>query len=167
VKFWDASAIVPLVIREAGSDLVRPWLRDDPNIVLWALTRVELVSAIERRAREKKLTAKQRTLALGRIERISRDAHEVSDVVAVRSRAVPLLARHALRAADAVQLSAALLVAEPELPSLTMVVLDRRLAEAAEREGLRVLTWPEDRLPPPEDHAAVAAPKRAGRRAKR
>jgi len=145
VKFWDASALVPLVIREAGSDLVRSWLRDDPDLVLWALTRVELVSAIERRAREKKLSSRQRALALGRIERISKDAHEVSDVVAVRSRAVPLLARHPIGAADAVQLSAALIISDPEPSSLTVVALDRRLAEAAEREGLRVLTWPEEK----------------------
>jgi predicted nucleic acid-binding protein len=144
VKFWDASAVVPLIIKEAGSELVRPWLRDDPDMVLWILSRLELVSAIERRARERKLTARQRTLALGRIERLSKDAHEVSDVAAVRSRAVPLLARHPLRAADAVQLSAALVVADPEPSSLTLVALDRRLAEAAQREGLRVLTWPED-----------------------
>ena len=144
MKFWDASAVVPLIIREAGSDLVRPWLRDDPDMVLWILSRLELVSAIERRARERKLTARQRALALGRIERLSKDAHEVSDVAAVRSRAVPLLARHPLRAADAVQLSAALLVADPDPSSLTVVALDRRLAEAAQREGFRVLTWPED-----------------------
>jgi predicted nucleic acid-binding protein len=144
VKFWDASAIVPLIIREPGSALVRPWLRDDPDMVLWILTRLELVSAIERRAREGRLTSRQRTLALGRIERLSKDAHEVSDVAAVRSRAVPLLGRHPLRAADAAQLSAALLVADPEPSSLTLVVLDRRLAEAAEREGLRVLSWPDD-----------------------
>jgi uncharacterized protein len=144
VKFWDASAVVPLIIREAGSDLVRPWLRDDPDMVVWILSRLELVSAIERRARERKLTARQRTLALERIQRLSKDAHEVSDVAAVRSRAVPLLARHPLRAADAAQLGAALLVADPEPSSLTLVVLDRRLAEAAQREGFRVLTWPED-----------------------
>jgi predicted nucleic acid-binding protein len=135
---------VPLIIREAGSDLVRPWLRDDPDMVLWILSRLELVSAIERRARERKLTARQRALALARIERLSKEAHEVSDVAAVRSRAVPLLARHPLRAADAVQLSAALLVADPDPSSLTVVALDRRLAEAAQREGFRVLTWPED-----------------------
>jgi hypothetical protein len=37
---------------------------------------------------------------------------------------------------------AALLIAESESSSLAMVVLDRRLAEAAEREGLQVVTWP-------------------------
>jgi len=57
-------------------------------------------------------------------------------------RALPLLARHPLRAADAAQLGAALLVADPDPASLVMVVLDRRLAAAAEREGLVVLTWP-------------------------
>lgn len=144
MRFWDASAVVPLVVREPGSELVRGWLREDADMVLWILTRLELVSAIERRARERKLTSRQRALALGRIERLTRDAHEVSDVVAARSRAVPLLARHPLRAADSAQLGAALLVADPEPSSLTFVVLDRRLAEAAQREGLRVLTWSED-----------------------
>lgn len=143
MKFWDASAVVPLVVKEAGSDLARRWLREDGDMVLWALTRLELVSAIERRARERQLTARQRTQALARVERISRDAHEVGDVAAVRARAVPLLARHPLRAADATQLGAALLVADPEPSSLTLVVLDRRLAAAAEREGFSVLTWPE------------------------
>ena len=65
-------------------------------------------------------------------------------MVAVRSRAVPLLARHALRAADAAQLGAALIVADPEPSSLVMVVFDHRLAVAAEREGLSVFTWPEE-----------------------
>lgn len=112
-------------------------------MVLWILTRLELVSAIERRAREARLSSSQRSRALESIERLARDAHEVSDVAAVRSRAVPLLARHSLRAADAAQLGAALLVADPEPASLTLVVLDRRLAAAAEREGLDVLTWPD------------------------
>ncbi len=61
----------------------------------------------------------------------------------MRTRALPLLARHPLRAADATQLGAALVIADPDPSSLTMVVLDPRMAHAAEREGLRVLTWPE------------------------
>jgi uncharacterized protein len=148
LRFWDASAVVPLIVKEAGSALARRWLRDDADMVLWSLTRLELVSAVERRARERHLSARQRTLALARIERIGRDAHEVADVVAVRARAVPLLGRHPLRAADAAQLGAALVVADPEPSSLTLVVLDRRLAAAAEREGLNVLTWPDAQTAP-------------------
>jgi antitoxin (DNA-binding transcriptional repressor) of toxin-antitoxin stability system len=79
-----------------------------------------------------------------RLERLAgRASHEVSDLAAVRVRAIALLARHSRRAADAMQLGAALLVAAPDPASLIMTVLDKRLAAAAEREGLRVLTWPE------------------------
>ena len=142
MRFWDASALVPLVVQEKGSALVRGWLREDPGVILWGLTRLELASAIERRAREGLLKAPERNRALDRLERITADAHEVSDLAAVRVRGVALLARHPLRAADAAQLGAALLVADPDPSSLAMVVLDQRLANAAEREGLRVITWP-------------------------
>ena len=143
MRFWDASAVLPLVIEEAGSELARRWINEDSDVVLWGLTRVEVVSAVERSAREGRLSATARRAALERSHRIAGDAHEVTDLSAVRSRAVALLARHPLRAADAAQLAAALLIAETDPASLAMVVLDRRLASAAEREGLHVLTWPE------------------------
>lgn len=57
----------------------------------------------------------------------------------MRSRALGLLARHPLRAADAGQLGAALLVQEQLARPLTFVCLDRRLSLAAELEGLRVI----------------------------
>jgi predicted nucleic acid-binding protein len=143
VRFWDASAVLPLVVEEAGSELVTPWLKQDSEIVLWGWSRVEIASAIERRAREGQLTGAERVALLSRAERLANDAHEVLDISAVRVRAIALLARHGLRAADAAQLGAALLVAEADPASLTMVVLDRRLAAAAAREGLRVLGWPD------------------------
>lgn len=143
MRFWDASAVLPLIVEESGSELSLRWLREDADIILWGLTRVELASAIERRAREQMLRPADRAAALRRCERLANDAHEVTDLSAVRVRAIALLARHSLRAADALQLGAALLVADPDPASLTMAVLDRRLAAAAEREGLRVLTWGE------------------------
>ncbi len=143
MRFWDASALVPLVVEEAATELCLSWLRQDADVVVWGLTRLELVSAIERRAREGLLAPSQRIQALRKIDRLSAGANEVTDLLAVRNRAQHLLARHALRAADAAQLAAALLVADPEPSSLCMVALDRRLAEAAVREGLEVLTWAE------------------------
>lgn len=140
MRFWDASALVPLLVEEANTALVTDWLKEDRDVIVWGMTRVELASAIERRAREGLLDRSQRAAALKRAERLTGDAHEVSDLPAVRARAVALLARHALRAADAAQLGAALLVADPDPSSLTVVVLDQRLAEAAEREGLDVLS---------------------------
>jgi len=111
-------------------------------VALWALTRVELASAIERRAREGSLDASQRRAALANVRRFADDAHEVTDLASVRARATAALARHALRAADALQLGAALVLSDPDPGSWTFVVLDARLADAAEREGFDVLTVP-------------------------
>ncbi len=142
MRFWDASAVVPLIIEEANTALVRTWLDEDVDVALWGLTRMEVVSAIERRAREGRLTASQRIAGLQRMATFADAAHEVTDLLAVRTKGVPLLARHAIRAADAAQLGAALAIAEADPGTLTMVVLDRRMAEAAAREGLAVLTAP-------------------------
>ena len=63
-------------------------------------------------------------------------------MLAVRPRALALLARHPLRAADAGQLGAALLVQDEMAAPLDFVCLDRRLADAAELESLRVIPEP-------------------------
>lgn len=144
MRFWDASALMPLVVEEAGTPLALSWIGEDANVCVWALTRLELSSAVERRAREGRLSAAKRRAALRRVERLTADSHEIVDLPLVRSRALAVLSRHPLRAADAAQLGAALALADPDPSSLEMVVLDRRLAVAAEREGLRVLTWPDE-----------------------
>ncbi len=137
MRYWDASALVPLVISEPSSETVRAWLSDDERIVTWAWTRVEITSAVERRARQGLLSRTQRRDALGRFEALGETWDEVTDVLAVRSRAIPLLARHPLRAADAAQLAAALLVSEQVVVGFAFVCLDETLTSAAEREGLR------------------------------
>lgn len=133
--------MVPIVVTELGSDLVEEWLQADDAICTWGLTRVELTSAIERRAREGALTRAQRRDALRLIADLMAAASEVVDLESVRRRALSLLARHTLRAADAMQLGAALLVGEGGPLSVPFVCLDRRLADAATREGLEVLSW--------------------------
>lgn len=140
MRYWDASALVPLVIAEPTSDLVRGWLAEDAIVVTWVWTRVELTSAVERHAREGRLAPAERRAVLDRFGELARLWDEVVDVLAVRARALALLARHDLRAADAAQLGAALLAAEDQPESLTFACLDARLSAAADREGLRVLT---------------------------
>lgn len=140
MRFWDASAVVPLIIEEPTSDLVRAWIEDDQEVALWALTRIEVASAIERRAREGRLSAAHRAAALRRLATFTDIAHEVTDLLTVRSKSLAVLARHPIRAADAAQLGAALVFADPDPSSLTVAVLDRRLADAAAREGFDVLT---------------------------
>ncbi len=143
MRYWDASALVPLLVREQGSELARQWLREDPKIATWLWTRVELTAALERYVREHRLSAAQRRQLLGSVGKVMSATHEVSDALAVRQRALPLLARHSLRAADAGQLAAALLASEDKPSTLEFVCLDERLRDAAEREGFIVTGWPE------------------------
>ena len=139
MRYWDASALVPLVVAEPGSGVVRAWLSEDDQIVTWAWTRTEITSAIERRTREGSLSRLQRREVLRRFEAFAGSWDEVTDVLAVRSRANAVLARHPLRAADAGQLGAALLIQEQLAGALTFVCLDHRLSSAAELESLRVV----------------------------
>jgi len=142
VRYWDASALVPLLVAEPDSELARTWLSEDHRVVTWVWTRTEIVGAIERRAREGSLSRRQRREVLGRLDSFARSWDEVTEVLAVRSRANALLARHPLRAADAGQLGAALLVQEQLAGALDFVCLDDRLCAAAELESLRVTEQP-------------------------
>ena len=139
MRYWDASALVPLVVAEPDSELVRSWLSEDDRIVTWAWTRTEITSAIERRAREGSLSRQQRREVLRRFDAFAGRWDEVTDMLAVRTRANALLARHSLRAADAGQLGAALLIQEQLAGVLTFVCLDHRLSTAAEMESLQVV----------------------------
>ena len=139
MRYWDASALVPLIAAESDSERVRGWLAADDHVVTWAWTRTEVTSAIERRTREGSLSRRQRREVLDRLGSLASDWDEVTDVLAVRSRAEALLARHPLRAADAGHLGAALLVQEQLAGALTFVCRDQRLLSAADVEGLRIL----------------------------
>ena len=137
MRCWDASALVPLLVAERDSDAVRTWLSEDDHIITWVWTRTEIVSAIERRTREGALTRPERYGVRDRLAVLAASWDEVTEVLAVRSRANALLARHPLRAADAGQLGAALLVQEQLASPLTFVCLDQQLLSAADIEGLR------------------------------
>ncbi len=142
MRYWDASAVVALLVDEAGTALAQKWLAEDGDVVTWALTRLEVSSALERRAREARLGAARRRSLLQRCRELHDAMSEVVELEAVRTRAIAALGRHELRAADAAQLGAALLICDGDAASLSFVCLDRRLAGAAAREGFDVLTWP-------------------------
>jgi hypothetical protein len=137
VRYWDASALVPLIVSQSDSRLAREWLAEDDHIVTWVWTRTEIVSAIERLTREGRISRRQRRAALDEFQGLADGWDEVTDVLAVRSRALRLLGRHPLRAADAAQLGAATLIQEQGSGQLSFLCFDRRLALAAEQEGLR------------------------------
>jgi uncharacterized protein len=73
------------------------------------------------------------------LDRFAGTWDEVQPSESVRETARRLLRVHDLRAADAVQLAAALAAAEGRPGTLTVVCLDERLGIAAEREGFTLI----------------------------
>ena len=139
MRFWDTSALVPLVVAEPESARAQRWLREDAQVVVWALSRVEICSALARRRRAEPNAARKLAAARRDVLAAWEQWTEVTAVDVVRRHAERLVETHPLRAADALQLAAALVAAE-ELPAnLTFVTFDRHQAEAAEREGFPVL----------------------------
>lgn len=134
MRFWDASALVPLCVQERSTRQLRALAGDRP-IVTWCLSQVEIASAIERRAREKQLSAAARERALGNLAALADACVEVTAVAAVRQQALAILARHPLRAADALQLGAAWVAAGGVPRGHEFLCADVRLRRAAIREG--------------------------------
>lgn len=139
MRFWDTSALVPLLLPEADSALRRRHLSEDSAIAVWWGTLAECESALERRHRDLSLSPEQAPLARSRLAELSAHWHEVSPTSPLRTLAIRLLRTHPLRAADALQLAAALTLAQAGLPGLPFLTADTRLASAAEIEGLLVL----------------------------
>jgi predicted nucleic acid-binding protein len=139
VRFWDASAIVPLLVAEPASDGVLKLLEADPELLVWWGTPVECVSALARREREGALAPAAVTQAVERLRAVAAAWQEILPGDLVRAAAQRLLRVHPLRAADALQLAAAVVAAEHDAASLPFVCLDERLGEAAAREGFPVL----------------------------
>jgi hypothetical protein len=139
MRFWDASAVVPLLLNEPGRKEMLALAEQDPTLLTWWGTPIECVSAIARREREGALAASDTAEALTRLRMMSESWQEVLPTEPVRGMAQRLLRVHALRAADALQLAAAVVASEHEPATLGFVCLDDRLAEAAAREGFTVL----------------------------
>ena len=143
--FWDSSAIVPLTVAEAGSDAVRVVLRDDPDMVVWWGTPVEVLSALARSERAHALDPADVDLARRTLSDLQDGWNEVVASEEVRERATAAVLRHPLRAADALQLGAALTWARGQPRDHRVFSLDTRLASAARQEGFDVLVLPHDR----------------------
>jgi hypothetical protein len=139
VRFWDASAIVPLLVEEPTRAALLALLEHDPVMLVWWASPVECASALARREREGALALAEATDALERLRSLGATWQEVLPSEAVRTSAQRLLRVHPLRAADSLQVAAAIVAAEGEPATLEFVGLDQRLNDAATREGFRVL----------------------------
>ena len=138
MKYWDTSALLPLLIDEKKTGAVKSLYEEDGEQTVWCLTDVEIGAALSRRVREglpqdraDHLREDWKTLA--------RRWRAIASVEFVGTRALRLVQTHPLRAADALQLAAALVACGERPEALPFVCLDDRLRDAARREGFPVL----------------------------
>ncbi|MEE8409226.1 MAG: type II toxin-antitoxin system VapC family toxin [Myxococcota bacterium] len=139
MRFWDSSALVPVLIEEPASAWCRTHLEADAMVGVWVLTRTEMISALRRKEREGELARDAVRIALRRLAKLERSWTEVDALLLVRPRAERLMGAHPLRAADALQIAAALVLVNEQPAGFQMVTADGRLADAAEAEGFEVL----------------------------
>jgi predicted nucleic acid-binding protein len=142
VRFWDSSAVVPLIVAQSASPLADGWLAQDPEVALWTMTPMELTSALRRLVREGSLGEKEAAVAESRADELVRASHVVINIETVKLQARRLLRLHTLRAADALQLAAALEWAGGRAMGRCLHTLDAQLARAAMREGFDVVPGP-------------------------
>lgn len=139
MRFWDSSAIIPLLIEERTSAWASSTHHDDHVMVAWWGAAVECVSALARRERDGEIDAASLNAGSDRLDELAAGWFEVAPTPRVRRTAVRLLRVHPLRAADALQLAAGIVAAEDHTASMPFVTADTRLALAAQREGFEVI----------------------------
>jgi len=143
VKFWDSSAMVPLLVQEPMTSSLLRLLREDSVMHVWWGSEVECVSALARLEREASMATDSITQAMMRLRALRASWQEIQPAEVLKEIAFRLLRVHKLRAADSLQLAAALVACESRPSSLEFVCLDERLSLAAQREGFNVVSLSE------------------------
>lgn len=143
--FCDASALVKRYASETGSAwIIRMTEPASGNTVYLArITRVEVVSAITRRAGEGTLSATDGAAGIANLnDDFVRHYRVVEMTPPLIDRAVSLVQTYGLRAYDAVQLAALLEINDDRatlgLSGVTLISADRALNAAAIAEGVAV-----------------------------
>lgn len=137
MRFWDSSAIVPLLIRQTQTKTLRSILDEDEAMVVWWMSHTECASAFARMRREQAIDADAESQVLRLLRELSDSWHEVRPTDAVRALSLRLLRTHPLRAADSLQLAAALSWSGRPHGEV-LVSCDAQLSAAARLEGFTI-----------------------------
>jgi uncharacterized protein len=142
VKFWDASAIVPLLVAESTTRRLQALAGRDPDMLVWWGSEVECASALALLERAAALDRRGTALGFQRLKQLANGWHEIEPSEMLRESAIRFLRVHLLTAADALQLAAAFVSSEHRPATLEVVTLDERLADAARKEGFLLVELP-------------------------
>jgi predicted nucleic acid-binding protein len=137
--FWDACALVPLCCQQSQTTAARQARRLFPVLVVWWATSIECSSALRRLERAQDLTPQETQQAFHELERLRLRWTEIAPLNEVRDTAERLLGIHGLRAADSLQLAAALVWCNGHPKGRAFISGDDKLLDAAEKEGFNVV----------------------------
>jgi uncharacterized protein len=132
--FWDSSSLIPLCVQERASAKIKMLAKQFAPVVWWATT-VEMHSAIARLHRSGELDDAAHHAALNRLAVLSRGWREILPSDKLRDQAAALLDTYLLRAADSLQLAAALVWCQQRPAHRKFVSSDLRLCQAATQAG--------------------------------
>ena len=135
IAYFDTSAIVPLVVDEASTELCNRLWTESTRVVSVRLLYPEARAALARAHRIGRLTRSQLAAAIAELESVAEEI-DVIEVTADLARIAGELAQeHALRGFDAVHLAAARSIADEDL---VLVTGDVDLAAAGRAAGISV-----------------------------
>jgi uncharacterized protein len=134
LAFWDTSALVPLCVRQGATPRAIALHKVHDAAVWWA-TPVEIASALARLVRMKHLNSSDWSKARNLAKRLADSWSVVQPSNGLRAKAIQLVERYDLRAADSFQLAAALEWCEDVPQGRVFLTTDQRLREAALLSG--------------------------------
>lgn len=130
--FFDSSAWAKRYIEEQGSEAVDDLCRATDRLALSVICVPEIVSALNRRMREKTVSKADYLAIKSRLLDDVRDAEIVNITDEVVAQSLLILEQHPVRAMDALHLAGAL-----AWRADLFVTADKAQAQAAQRQGLK------------------------------
>jgi hypothetical protein len=138
-------------VREPASERVEPLLQRDPEMAFWWGAPLEWWQALLAAQRRQTISAADLQKAREVLDHLRARGFEVQPTEDLRARALRLLAVHPLKAADALELAAALIWCRERTQGAGFVSLHPPLRLAAAMEGFRVLPYADEvHAPDPE-----------------
>jgi hypothetical protein len=135
--FWDSSALIPLCVRQKQTDPAKTFYIGY-GIAIWWATPVEIMSGLTRLERMNEIGRDQFLAGKQRAQSLAKIWDSVSPSSTILAQAHSLLELYPLRAADALQLAAAMEYFEYSPKSNVFITADQRLAYPAARCGFSV-----------------------------
>ena len=132
--FWDASALVPLCVRQGMTPRAIALYKTYDAVVWWS-TPVEIASALARLVRMKQLDSRDWAKAAKLAKSLADSWSVIQPSDALWATSIQIVDRYDLRAADAFQLAAALEWCEYTPQGRIFLTADQKLRDAALLSG--------------------------------